>query len=97
MKKTLRRLGDNYIACGELKFVEYNQETSRGIKLHDSIFVGGAALVDFDGRTSVWQTSQITEKISETEFKTRNSHYVIEDYKKGLDELLSNTFSNYMK
>ena len=81
MKKALRRLSHNYIVCGELIFIEFNPKNSRGLKKHDSIFIGGAALVDFDGQTSAWQTSEITEKISETEFKTKNSHYVIEECK----------------
>lgn len=71
MKKTLRRFSDNYIACGALKFVEYNQETSRGTKLHDFIFVGGAALIDLDGRTSFRQTSQIIICSNQKEIATR--------------------------
>ncbi|HBK72348.1 MAG TPA: hypothetical protein DDZ39_11960 [Flavobacteriaceae bacterium] len=42
--------------------------------------MGGAAIVDWeDGKGCIWQTSEIIEKISETEFKTKNSHYVIKD------------------
>lgn len=80
MDKTLRRLDDDFRIHGQIQFVEFNKETKRGKKLHQSIFIGGAAMVDWeDGKGCIWQTSEIIEKISETEFKTKNSHYVIED------------------
>lgn len=80
MGNTLRRLGDNLTVYGRIQFVEFDDDTNRGKKLHDSIIVGGAAVVDWEtGKGCIWQTSEITGKISENEFTTKNSRYVIEN------------------
>jgi len=79
MDKTLRRLDDDLRIHGHIQFVEFDNETSKGRKLQETIIVGGAAIVDWeDGKGCIWQTSEVIEKVSETEFKTMNSHYVIE-------------------
>lgn len=78
MNKILKRLNDNLIIPGNLEFVEYDNKGQAKI-LQDSIIVGSYAMVDWeDGVGIVWRTSKVVEKISETEFKTEDSHYVIE-------------------
>lgn len=79
MNKILKRLNDNLIIPGNLEFVEYDNKGQAKI-LQDSIIVGSYAMVDWeDGEGIVWRTSKVVEKISEKEFKTEDSQYVIED------------------
>lgn len=86
-KKILRRLGDNKKVCGHIQFINFNKETLQGKELSDTIIIGGCAVVDFNDGRFIWQTSEITHKISDTEFATKNSKYVIEDVKEVYDNL----------
>jgi len=75
----LIRQRDKYTSSGIIKFIEFNEE-GRGKGLHESPKVGYACIVDPQRSISfTWMTSPITEVISETEFKTKNSHYKIEE------------------
>lgn len=75
--KTLHRLNDDLkIPCFNIKFLEYDKN-NEGNKLHDNPYIGYSCLCDFNGLSFNWQTSEIKEVISNTEFKTRNSHYKI--------------------
>ena len=75
MKKALRRLSHNYIVCGELIFIEFNPKNSRGLKNHDSISFGGAALVDFDGQTMLGKLlkyQKLNSKLKTLTIKLKN-------------------------
>lgn len=76
MAKLIRQR-DNLTKEGIIKFIEFNKN-GRGKKLHDNPTVGFSCIVD-PGFLYTWMTSAITEIISTTEFKTKNSHYKIEN------------------
>lgn len=78
MKAKITRQEDDLVKEGELKYVEFN-EYGRGKALHDVPKVGYALILDPQYAFSyTWMTSVITEVISETEIKTKNSTYKIE-------------------
>lgn len=77
MAKLIRQR-DNLTKEGTIKFIEFDK-FNRGKGLHDEIRIGYSCVVDPHlGPSYTWMTSEITEVISETEFKTKNSHYKIE-------------------
>lgn len=74
----LIRLNDNLIREGRIQFIEHTKE-GRGKSLHNKPKVGYSTIVDFQNYPMcTWQTSEIVEVMSDTEFKTKNSHYKIE-------------------
>lgn len=76
MAKLIRQR-DNLTAEGIIEFVEWNQY-GRGKKVHMQPEIGFSCIVDRQKLAYTWLTTEITEIISETEFKTKNSHYIIE-------------------
>jgi len=74
----LTRKEDNKQMCGStVKFIEWD-ENGKGKVLHDTPAVGRSIVLDLTGPFSYqWMTTQITEIISETEFKTLNSTYTL--------------------
>ena len=73
----LIRLDDNFIVnFYDLKFLEFDKNNS-GLKLHDKPKIGYSCICDLNTFSFNWQTTEIKEIISETEFKTLNSHYKI--------------------
>ena len=64
--------------CGTtVKFIEWD-ENGKGKSLHDTPAIGRSIVLDLNGPFSYqWMTTQITEIISETEFKTLNSTYAL--------------------
>jgi len=73
----LIRKRDNLVKEGEIEYIEFDKN-DRGKNVHMKPQVGFACIVDRTKITYTWMTSTITEVISETEFKTQNSHYTIE-------------------
>lgn len=74
----LIRQRDNLSKEGTIKFLEFD-EIGRGKKLHEKPEIGYSCIVNPQyGPSYTWLTSVITEIISDTEFKTNNSHYKIE-------------------
>jgi len=60
-----------------IKFIEWN-ENGTGKASHDTPAVGRSIVVDpIVGGSYVWLTSEITEVISDTKFKTLNSTYTL--------------------
>ena len=74
----LTRLEDNkQITASTIKFVEWNEDGT-GKSSHDSPTIGRSIIADgWGGLTYKWMTTPITEIISETKFKTKNSTYKI--------------------
>ena len=74
----LTRKEDNKQMCGAtVKFIEWD-ENGKGKAVYDTPAVGRSIVLDFTGPFSYqWLTTQITEIISETEFKTLNSTYTL--------------------
>ena len=78
--KILHRLNDDLkIKCFDIKFLEFDKN-NRGNKLHDNPKIDFSCLCDYDNVSFKWQTSPITEVLSNIEFKTLNSHYKIIEY-----------------
>lgn len=75
MAKLIRQR-DNLVKEGFIEFVEFDKRTNRGKKIHMKPEIGYACIVD-RSLNYKWMTTQITEVISDTEFKTKNSHYKI--------------------
>lgn len=73
----LVRTNDGLRMKGEIAFVEFNK-FGQGKKLHKKPKKGFACVVDRTLNSYKWLTSEITEVISDKEFKTKNSHYTIE-------------------
>ena len=73
----LVRQRDNKEIEGFIEFIEFN-ELGRGKKVHMKPDIGFACIVDRQKLAYTWQTTSIIEVISDTEFKTQNSHYKIE-------------------
>ena len=61
----------------DYKFVVFNED-GRGKELVNKPIEGSALILPPYNFEFEWMTSPITEIISETEFKTKNSHYIIE-------------------
>ncbi len=76
MAKLIRQ-GDGLTKEGFIEFVEFDKN-DRGKDIHMQPQVGFACIVDGRKLVYTWLTPVITELISPTEFKTKNSHYVIE-------------------
>ncbi len=76
MAKLIRQR-DNLTKEGLIEFIEFGKN-NYGKKVHMKPEVGFACIVDRALFNFTWMTSIITEIISETEFKTKNSHYKIE-------------------
>ena len=79
MAKLIRQR-DNLVKEGFIEFVEFDKRTNRGKKIHMKPKVGYACIVDRNRISFTWMTTTITELISETEFRTENSHYKIEEW-----------------
>lgn len=77
MAKLIRQR-DNLVKEGFIEFVEFDKN-NRGKKIHMKPEINYACIVDRRSIPYTWMTSQITEIISNTEFKTKNSHYKIEN------------------
>ncbi len=77
-KYILTRLDDGkQIIASVVKFIEWN-ENGIGGSTHDEPAIGRSIVTDpMIGGNYRWMTTQITEIISETEFKTRNSIYTL--------------------
>lgn len=74
----LVRQRDNLSKMGVIKWVEWNKDG--GFKaLHEKPEVGYSCIVNPNRISYTWLTTTITELISETEFRTENSHYKIEE------------------
>ena len=79
MIKKLIRQRDGIEQVGKIKFVEFDG-AGRGKTLHEKPQVGYACMVgSYPIGEDTWLTSEIVEVISDEEFKTRNSHYKIEE------------------
>lgn len=74
----LTRKNDNKQMTGSvIKFVEWNEDGS-GKAVHDTPALGRSIVLDPHGLGLYkWMTTRITEIISETEFKTENSIYML--------------------
>lgn len=85
MKTKITRQSDGLEHSGKLRFIEWN-EYHTGKEVHKEPQIGYSCVIDlsvetfleFEIPTYKWLTSTITEIISETEFKTKNSTYKIE-------------------
>lgn len=73
----LVRQRDNLTKEGTIEFVEFDKN-GRGKNIHMKPEVGFSCIVNRTLMSYTWMTSPITEVISETEFKTKNSNYKIE-------------------
>lgn len=78
----LTRLGDGKVMCGrKYTWVEWNEE-SRFKAAHDKPQIGFSFLLDPHPVFFGWQTTHVTEIIREeddlVEFRTKNSHYLLE-------------------
>lgn len=74
---SLERVNDGLVkTSNDLKFIEWDSD-GRAVKLHDSMEVGRSAILSPFNMSFTWQTTEITEILSDTEFKTKNSHYKI--------------------
>lgn len=77
-KVSLKRLDDGLVKTStDLKFMEWDKN-KKAKELQDDIKVGRSAILAPFNSFFTWMTSEITEVISDTEFKTKNSHYKIE-------------------
>jgi len=74
----LTRLEDNkQITASVIKFIEWNKDGT-GKCTHDEPSIGRSIIADpVNGVVYKWMTTQITEIISETKFKTKNSTYTL--------------------
>jgi hypothetical protein len=74
----LTRLEDNkQITASVIKFIEWNEDGT-GKYVHDEPAIGRSIIVDpVNGVIYKWMTTQITEIISVTKFKTKNSTYTL--------------------
>jgi hypothetical protein len=77
MAKLIRQR-DNLTKEGFIEFVEFDKY-GRGKKIHLKPEVGYACIVDRSSVSYRWMTTVIVEVISDTEFKTVNSDYKIEE------------------
>jgi len=75
MAKLIRQR-DNLVKEGLIEYVEFDSN-NRGKNIHMIAKVGYSCIVN-RSISYTWLTSTITEVISDTEFKTQNSHYKIE-------------------
>ena len=77
-KYILTRLDDGkQINASVIKFIGWNENGIGGV-IHDEPAVGRSIIADpMIGGNYKWLTTQITEIISETEFKTKNSTYIL--------------------
>jgi len=68
---------DKQIKASVIKFIEWNKDGT-GKSSHDEPAVGRSIIADpVNGVIYKWMTTQITEIISENEFKTKNSTYTL--------------------
>lgn len=75
--RVLERQEDGLTKTGDVQFVEFD-DNGFGKKLHSNPEVGFSCIVNpHFGISYTWMTSVIIEVISDTEFKTKNSHYKI--------------------
>jgi hypothetical protein len=74
----LVRQHDSLIKEGKIEYVEFDKH-NLGKGIHMIPKKGYACIVDRTRIGYTWMTTIITEVISETEFKTLNSHYKIEN------------------
>jgi hypothetical protein len=77
-KYILTRLDDGkQINASVIRFIEWNENGVGGL-IYDEPAVGRSIIADpMIGGNYKWMTTQITEIISETEFKTKNSTYIL--------------------
>jgi len=71
--------GIEHEAKSSIQFISFN-DNNVGENLHDKPQIGYACIVDHSPTFGCysWLTSPIVEVISDTEFKTLNTHYKIE-------------------
>lgn len=74
----LVRQRDLLVKEGKIEFIEFNSD-GWGKGVHMFPEEGFSCIVDRTRMSYTWMTSVITEIISPTEFKTKNSHYKIEN------------------
>jgi len=68
---------DKQIKASVIKFMEWNEDGT-GKSSHDEPAVGRSIIANpLVGGNYAWMTTQITEIISENEFKTKNSTYTL--------------------
>jgi hypothetical protein len=74
----LTRLEDGkQITASVIKFIEWNEDGT-GKSVHNEPAIGRSIIVDpTNGLIYKWMTTQITEIISNTKFKTLNSTYTL--------------------
>jgi hypothetical protein len=73
----IREEDNKQIPGSVIKFIEWN-ENGTGKASHDTPAPGRSIVVDpIVGGSYVWLTSEITEVISDTKFKTLNSTYTL--------------------
>ena len=77
-KYILTRIDDEkQITASVIKFIEWNEDGT-GKSSHDEPAVGRSIIANpLIGGNYKWMTTQITEIISENEFKTKNSTYTL--------------------
>jgi hypothetical protein len=72
-----RKEDNKQMTANTVKFIQWN-ENGVGGSLHEEPAVGRSIVLDLTGPESYkWLTSQIVEIISNTEFKTKNSTYML--------------------
>jgi hypothetical protein len=74
----LVRQRDSLIKEGIIEYLEFDKH-NLGKGIHMKPKEGYACIVNRTRMSYAWMTSIIVEVISETEFKTKNSHYKIEN------------------
>ena len=77
MAKLIRQR-DNLVKEGLIEFIEWDKN-DRGKTIHIKPKVGFSCIVRRRQLRKMWLTTEIVEVISDTEFKTKNSHYKIEN------------------
>jgi len=77
MSKLIRQR-DNLVKEGLIEFVEFDKN-GRGKNIHTKPKVGYICIVDGRRLIYTWMTTLITKIISDTEFLTENSHYLIKN------------------
>lgn len=77
MAKLIRKR-DGLVKEGDIEFIEFDKN-GYGKDVHIKPQKDFSCIVNRTKFSFTWMTSIITEVISDTEFKTKNSHYTIEE------------------
>ena len=76
-ERTLIRTSDKKTVKGSIRFLEFHKD-GHAKAIHDIPKIGYSCVVNAHfGTAYTWLTTVITKVISETEFNTKNSHYII--------------------